>query len=462
MKRFLSSCVFFLILAFVLISVYKVLSWKDTSDPYISVTEQLSNTGDDLIDLAFVGSSHIFFNVDPACLWNEAGISSFDLSISMMDKVSSEYYLRKLFKTQSPSVVCLELYALQYDLHDFSTYEYCNYLSMDLSPASIQAVLDYQPDDGVMNYILRWPIVHTRYRELQSFDFIQYPFSVFGRGHNYRFDANTIEQDPKAVSTSRVTELSPANKEWLDTMIDLCAEHGSQLCTIITPMIVTEEQQAIYNGAKQYLASRGVECLDLNQSIEEIGIDYTSDFIDAGHMNAWGSKKLTSYLLKELTSRYTFADHREDSRYALWDENSKYDAYQWALYSFQQVSEDDLDGTLKALADCNGMTLIVSCPPGYNKKDSDWFNLFAALGPTPDQITTGGQWILRDGQVLAYIPAHDGAIATVDLNEADTVTIKATETTIFNGTELESYPGTFTLTVYDDYEHEIVAERYYP
>lgn len=461
MKKFLSSCVFFLILAFILSSVYKVLAWKDTSKSYIFVTEQLSNTEDDLIDLAFVGSSHIYCNVDPAYIWNEVGISSFDLAISAMDKTSSEYHLKELFKTQSPSVVCLDLYSLQYDRQTVISHLYRNYLSMPFSPDSIQAIWDYQPEDDALNYILRWPIVHTRYQELQSFDFIQYPYSVFGRGYNYYFDINTVEQNSDAVSTSRVTELSDANKAWLDAMIDLCSAYGSQLFTIIAPMVVTEEQQAIYNGAKQYLESRGIECLDLNQSIEDVGLDYASDFKDEGHLNAWGAKKLTSYLLKELTSRYTFADHRGDSRYALWDENSKYDAYQWALYSFQQVPEDDLDGALKALADCSGSTLIVSCPPGYNKKNSDWFNLFAALGATPDQITTGGQWILRDGQVLAYIPAHEGAIATVDLNEADTVTIKAMETTIFNGTELESHPGTFTLTVYDDYEHEIIAERYY-
>lgn len=461
MKKLLSSCVFFLILAFVLSSVYKVLEWKDTSEPYVSITEQLSNTKDDLIDLVFVGSSHIYCNVDPAYIWNEAGISSFDLSIAVMDKISCEYHLKELFKTQSPTVVCLDLYGLQYDRSNHPSYVYRNYLSMPISLESIQATRDFQPDDGLINYILRWPIVHTRYKELQSFDFIHSPYSIFGRGHNYYFDIKAVEQDPDAVSTSRVAELSDANKEWLDTMIDLCAEHGSQLFTIITPMVVTEDQQAIYNGAKQYLASRGIECLDLNQSIEDIGLNYTSDFLDLDHLNAWGAKKLTSYLLKELTSRYTFSDHRGDSRYALWDENSKYDAYQWALYFFQQVPEDDLDGALKALADCSGSTLIVSCPPGYNKKDSDWFNLFVALGATPEQITTGGQWILRNGQSLAYIPAHEGASATIDLNEADTVTIKALETTIFNGTELESHPGTFSLTVYDDYEYKIIAERYY-
>lgn len=474
MKKFLSFCAFSLIFVFILSSVYHILSWKDTSEPYISVVEQLDATDNNLIDLAFLGSSHIYYNVNPADFWNEKGISAFDLAISTMNTDSSEYRLRQLFKSQSPKVVCLDLFALQFSKFEIENV-YRNFLSMDFSLDSVLTTLhvkpetlnsqadtlDTQPKNSTLNYILRWPIIHTRYQELQSFDFVQYPFSVFGRGHNYYFDTKALEQDPNAVSTSRVTELSDVNREWLDTMIDLCAENGSQLFTIIAPMIVTEEQQAIFNGAKQYLASRGIECLDLNQSIEDIGLDYATDFKDEGHLNAQGAEKLTSYLIKELTSRYTFADHRGDSRYALWDENSRYDSYQWALQSFLQVPDGNLDATLQSLANCNGLTLIISCPPGYNKDNSDWFHLFTALGATPEQITTGGQWIIRDKEVLAYIPAHDGLTVTLNLNPVDTVTIKACEKSFLNGEELESHPGGFTLAVYDDYQYQLIKQTYF-
>lgn len=462
MKKILSSCSFFLFLVFVISSIYQVFAWKDTSEPYVSVKEQLYATGDDLMDLVFIGSSHIYCTTNPACFWNEAGISSFDLAISMMDKTSSKYYLQELFKTQSPSVVCLELYALQYSRQNKISHVYRNYLSLKPTLASVQAILEHKPEGNLVDYFLQWPIIHTRYQELQVFDFVQYQPSIFGRGYNYYFAVQPAVQNQDAVSTSMVTELSQESREWLDAMINLCEQNGSRLITIISPMVVSEEWQAVYNGAKQYLSSRGIECLDLNQSTEDIGLDYATDFKDEGHLNAWGAKKVSSYLLKELTSRYTFTDHRGDPDYALWEENSRYDAYQWKLQSFLQVPEDDLDGALKALADCNGLSLIVSFPPDYSKEGSDWVRLFTELGAKPEQITEGGQWILQEGQVLAYVPANDGAPATVNLNEADTVTLNPQGTTLFNGSEMASHPDAFTLAVYDTYTYEMIAERYYP
>lgn len=240
MKRILSVCTFLLLLAFLLCSAYRILAWKDTTGEYLSDTEQLYATGDDLIDLVFVGSSHIYCGVNPAYLWGNAGISAFDLSISGMDKISSEYHLKELFKTQSPQVVCLDLYDLLFDRQPLESNVYRNYLSMRPSVNSVEAVLAYQPENPA-DYITRWPILHTRYKELKAFDFVQNQTSLFGRGFSYQFSFTPQTQDPAALATSSVTELSDQNRNWLDTIIDLCADHGSSLYTVMMPMIVDEK-----------------------------------------------------------------------------------------------------------------------------------------------------------------------------------------------------------------------------
>ena len=462
MKRILSVCTFLLLLAFLLCSAYRILAWKDTTGEYLSDTEQLYATGDDLIDLVFVGSSHIYCDVNPAYLWGNAGISAFDLSISGMDKISSEYHLKELFKTQSPQVVCLDLYDLLFDRQPLESNVYRNYLSMRPSVNSVEAVLAYQPENPA-DYITRWPILLTRYKELKAFDFVQNQTSLFGRGFSYQFSFTPQTQDPAALATSSVTELSDQNRNWLDTIIDLCADHGSSLYTVMMPMIVDEKNQAIINGAKQYLESRGIECLDLNQHAQEIGLDYAVHFLDDQHLNTYGAQKVTAYLLQELTSRYTFADHRGDARYALWDENALYDGHQWQLNAFQQVPQDDLDGALLALASCSDVTVAVSVPADYSNPSSDWPDLLMALGATPEQIELRGQWILQGGRVLGFVAANSGETANADLNQVDTLTITADDdaSVLLNGVDLLSHPGAVVLIVYDNYDAKVLTQRFY-
>ena len=112
-KKLLTAGMFLALLAGLLGTVFPVLAWKDTAGtPYLSSAQQLYATGDDCIDLVFLGSSHVFCNIDPDWFWQQGGIAAFDLSVAAMDTTSAEYHLRELFKTQSPQVVCLDLYSL--------------------------------------------------------------------------------------------------------------------------------------------------------------------------------------------------------------------------------------------------------------------------------------------------------------------------------------------------------------
>ena len=69
MKKFLSAAAFLLVLLLLLCLIYPPLSWKETTGGYQNNFRQLEATGEDLIDLAFVGSSHIYCGVNPNVLW---------------------------------------------------------------------------------------------------------------------------------------------------------------------------------------------------------------------------------------------------------------------------------------------------------------------------------------------------------------------------------------------------------
>lgn len=83
MKKNIIKCLSFVCIAILAVSLtYRALEWKDTSGSYTSVTKQLYNTKKNMIDVAFVGSSHVYTSIYPAYLWKNYGISAFDMSLS--------------------------------------------------------------------------------------------------------------------------------------------------------------------------------------------------------------------------------------------------------------------------------------------------------------------------------------------------------------------------------------------
>ena len=457
MKKFLSAAAFLLVLLLLLCLIYPPLSWKETTGGYQNNFRQLEATGEDLIDLAFVGSSHIYCGVNPNVLWEERGISAFDLAVSSMDKVTTKYFLGDLFKTQSPRVVCLDLYALTFDRQDVDSNEYINYAAPDPSLENLQAILEYKPRD-ILSYLTRWPIIHGRYRELSAYDFLAYPPNRFVRGNYYTFHVEATQRQTEAIETAEVTPLSDANRAFLDAVLALCRENNAQLITTVLPFWITPAQQAILNSAKEYLADQGVECLDLNRDSARFDLDYETDFADITHLNYAGAQKATRYLMEELCARYDFADHRGDDAYALWEENRQYDAYQVQRQALTECEAPTPETVLEAAGTLPGFTAIVTVPAG----DTDALTpaLRTALteaGVPAQDLDAGGQWILSAGECRGAVTAGGEALS-LDLNAVHNLALNrdGAQSVELNGTACDVSPGHLSVVLYDNYEAEVL------
>ena len=62
----------------------------------------------------------------------------------------------------------------------------------------------------------------------------------------------------------------------------------------------------------------------MNYLLKEIGINWKTDSLDQGdHLNFSGAEKVTKYLGNYLSEKYKLPDHRGDSAYAAWAEESR-------------------------------------------------------------------------------------------------------------------------------------------
>ena len=130
-------CILFL---FLLNRIYDIFSWKDTAGDYYSSMDSFYDLEKDMVDVLFLGSSHVYCSVIPAQLWEDYGMASFNMAISGQDLASSYYSFKEALKTQDLDVVCVDLYGCVFHGYLIEGNLYRNTLSRKLSFTSIEAV----------------------------------------------------------------------------------------------------------------------------------------------------------------------------------------------------------------------------------------------------------------------------------------------------------------------------------
>ncbi|MBP5624384.1 MAG: hypothetical protein J6X36_05900 [Lachnospiraceae bacterium] len=446
-----------------LYKVYDVLRWKDTTGDYLSSFEQLYATADDLIDVAFVGSSHCFCGITPAFMWEEKGIAGFDMSVSGQDRDSAYHHIKELLKSQSPKVIVVDLFALTFDEHAEEGNIYRNLLSMRTSKNSVELVTEYAHKSEWENYISRFPIVHTRYRELTEYDFDLPAQNDYGRGALFQFRENP--QTKYVIDEKKVekTELSDDNKEWLEALIKLSKDENFELEFMILPMVMDEELRSIFDSAERYLEEKGIAVLDYNE-ISGINIDYATDFADPTHLNSFGSKKVTVHLGEYLSDKYALSDHRGDAKYKQWDDDLTWYYQAKADYEFN-ASEYYDDVVKKAVSMPNALT-VISLEGISEEEPYDFYTPLEAFGMTFEDYLSGGKWLYRDGTLTKVCENDLSAPDYVyDINKKDTLKIRYNgdylydENIMLNNESLYCHGAKITIAVYDLFLEEPVAVK---
>ena len=460
--NFVKCVLFFAALGLVISSVYNVLRWKDTNGGYLSTVEQLYATPEGLIDVVFVGTSHCYCGVHPAVLWREHGIAAFDMSVSAQDKDSAYHDLVELYKTQNPSVIYVDLYALLFDEHLVDSNVYRNYLCLKTSPKSIALVNKYIPEEDREAFYFRFPIIHTRYRELKKYDFLPYPPNSFGRGEYYELHIGGSWEDPAALNDRVIGELSEKNLNWLVDMISLAEAHNTKIEFMVLPFAVLPSQQEILNAAAAMLEAEHYSYTDFNRIREQVGLSLQSDFSDAYHLNIYGAEKLTSFLGKELVEKYDLPDHRGDAEYQQWDDDLRW--YENVKIRNRLTSATSADEYVSGMIQFSDGVTVVSLEGDFINSGTDYFEILEPLGMDYAEYLSGGKWIYADGALQkigenvlgapeAYyeLNRYDGIrVAYYDYLDADNIMIGR-----------EGYQMLYHLTfvTYDTFLEEVVTNR---
>ena len=467
------KCIVFIVLAGACIAgAFRIFKWKDTSGDYNSSIEQLKNTPKDTIDVVFTGSSHTYCGIYPGVFWEQEGYSVFDMAISGQDKYSGYHSLKELLKTQSPKVVFVDLYPFTYDKHAVEGNEHRNMMALPTSRNSFELLTNYYDAEipkerkKIADYFLRWPIVHTRYRELGKYDFLKNPPNSYLRGEGLMFIANPAENYDVSETEYNPADLSDKNMQLIDDFIALSEKENFSLVFTVIPYRAGTENLAILDGAVAYIEGKGIPVLDLNRGRSVLNLNSYTDFIDDDHLNGYGAVKLSSYYTQYLNDNYDLKDHRGDSLYWQWDADH---AYCNKLCLEQMLdSSESLSDALTLRSSRKDYTTIICLELDYQNAEYNYFNDLSILGMNDeDYAAGGGVWVYENGALkrLSYntenTPASTHELGTYDTLSAEFHGDFQPGNVLINTEDVSNLGFYLKVTAYDNRLERIAFQKGY-
>ena len=278
------------------------------------------------IDVVTIGSSNLTRYYIPLQAYADYGFTSYNYATSSGRGTLLRYYIEEVEKYQSPKLYVVNIGGIDNVgiISESGLRNWSDSLSI-LNATRIKGINKYIqslnrediPEDcDILSYYFDIAKYHANRKilgkELQyevnfgKYDCIDKGFDVITSVHPFDTTESCVES----------RDLSEIESKTLTDLLDYCDNIGINVLFIFSPAPISEP---IINAASKMIQDRGFTVLNLNDYYEEMGIDFSTDYADAGHVNYIGAEKVTDFLGKYLKENYELPDHRGDVAFSDWD-----------------------------------------------------------------------------------------------------------------------------------------------
>lgn len=422
----------FIVIAVVISAIiFPVFNYKDMGGGggFQRFYESPSNS----MDVIFFGSSRAHCTIDHGYLWDHYGISGFTLSAGSQKLDSTYYCVQEALRWQKPKAIFVEVSQVNNgEIENGEIDVYRNYLGMKLSKNSL-SFANYLGKQMNMSHeekeelYTRFPIIHSRYRELEKADFIDgIPFM---RGYRGSFEVASF--DTPAV-TEQTMEISQDNQEFIEKLILLSEEKNVPLVLFASPYVVSEEEQMRINAVGEIARENGIPFINFNRLYQETGIDFSCDFRDSSHVNNAGAQKVTEYLAQYIKANYETEDHRGDNQYILWDQNAQYLHNKELRHALEQ--RENINDYLTQLSEDEKDVILIQFVGNYQALGDVYLENIMKLGISQEDYIGRGYYFLCGGSKI-----EKPEDISVDENQMIWIQGEAYQTEIENGVNVVVY-----------------------
>lgn len=302
----------------------QIFIFKDTNS-YNSI-RSFYKIAPQTVDVAFIGSCHVHYNINPMQLWDQYGMAACNLTNSNQTFEVAVLALKECLKTQSPRLVVLDLLAAAYDdtyIYDGGIGDYIqeNMDAYHFSLDKVKAAFQLRRYGNPFEYVFGLFYHKARYADLSKADFTD---TVDASTRDYQYKPNQgIENVVSTYSEQAATarDFDANEKKSLLEFIRICKQNGIELLFVSAPYQLKEGEMGFYKTCREIADENGISFLNFNSVEQQLSFTPQS-FSEAYHLNVSGVKQYTAYLGAYIANHDQIPDQRENPLYDTWRQDS--------------------------------------------------------------------------------------------------------------------------------------------
>ena len=313
LRRLIGAMIFLALAAVIFACLTGVLRDKENAElirPYYDEPE-------DSLDIVFVGSSHMMCGVYPMELYDRHGYTSYVFASSAQVIPQTYYQTVAALETQTPQLLVLDMGELIFKTKTGDpAFVHAQTDNIRYSPNKVRLIMDLLEPDQRLPNLLNLIQFHDRWKVLTEEDFA--PITGMTKGAKVSSEVTPFDP-PEVPDPGRTAPVPPLADEYLRKTLDLCREREIPVLLLYLPSILTPENYETVFAARAYAEEYGIEFLNLMEHLDEMGIDYSTDFRDSAHLNRYGAAKATAFLGDYLEANYQIDRSHAASLTEKWD-----------------------------------------------------------------------------------------------------------------------------------------------
>lgn len=305
-----------LVIALLLVIINGFFLPKNKSEELWPLFYELKNN---TVDLIFFGNSHSHNTYNTLVFNDSLKIDSVNMGLAGISIEQVYYMLRETVKSQSPAVVVIDTFVFYpYTVDRYKTEViHRAFDTMHLSINKIQGINFNVPKGARKEYYYPMISYHNRWMEEDiGNEIIKHIFNrdqlSYYFGFIYYSNLFTPVYNSPIVGGNQYTDeviMPPIEKiEVLDKIVALCEKEQIQLMLVTAPF---EEQagmdslnlQTYTNWLKPYAKEHQFELIDMKMITENINL-YQHELRNEGHLNIFGSVKVSNFLVEYIRSKF--------------------------------------------------------------------------------------------------------------------------------------------------------------
>ena len=283
------------------------------------------------LDAVIVGASETFTGFVPGYAYECYGFTSYLYSQDSNTGSIYKSIVKEIEKHQDPQVILVDIYGFLagdgwefYDEPRFRTYVE----SIPFSWNKVQTILEHPFEDKISYFV-----PYIKYHG--EFDMARERWEINHNGKVYPDLKGIVTQtviaqedpDPGFDVNMDTYQLDEDSRKCLLDFLAYCEkENLDNIVFMNVPRYLDNENNnnswlAMIARVEEILNENGYPLLNLQEQMEEIGLDVTRDFYNNHHLNIYGQMKLTDYLSAKLLNEYNLVPtEQSEENLQKWDQ----------------------------------------------------------------------------------------------------------------------------------------------